>query len=118
MNKIFATVAAAALLFVAPAVQGQAPGDPEVPSASAKVNLTLEQRHIIKEIVKDLKIAHVPADTDTSVGAVVSKSIPLQPMPAEIWAKVPRIKSHKFFIKDDEVVLVDPRENRIVEVID
>jgi hypothetical protein len=36
----------------------------------------------------------------------------------EIAAKVSPIKSHLFFLKGDKVVMVDPKDNRVVEVID
>jgi len=82
------------------------------------MNLTLEQRHVIKEIVKDLKVEPASANTDIAVGASVPKNVNLQPMPSEIAAKVPRIKSHVFFVKNGQIVIVDPTENKVVEVID
>ena len=85
-----------------------------------KVNLTLEQRHVIKEIVKDLKVRPAPASTqqDISIGAEVPSAINLAPMPAEVSAKVPQIKSHLFFTKDNKVVLVEAKDRKIVDVIE
>jgi len=39
-------------------------------------------------------------------------------LPEQIAAKVPQVKSHVFFIKNDKIVLVDPKDNKIVEVIE
>jgi hypothetical protein len=36
----------------------------------------------------------------------------------EIVREVPEIRSYRFCVKENEVVLVDPNEYRIVEVID
>ena len=86
------------------------------------VNLTMEQRHIIKEIIlKDLKVTE-PADqaakVPTNVGDTVPAGIPLQPMPVEVSAKIPQIKSHSFLVKDDKVVIIDPKDNKVAALIE
>jgi hypothetical protein len=105
------------------AVRAQAPAAPtqqQTPAAPAqpKVNLTLEQRHTIKEIIKDLNVPPAPKDVETTVGATVPAAIKLSPMPVDVAQKVPSIKSHLFFIEDGKVVIVDPKENKIVDAID
>ena len=96
-------------------VHGQTPA--AVPS-QPKVNLTLEQRHVIKEIIKDLNVAPPPQSLDTSIGATVPAMITLNPMPQVVSQKVPQVKSHLFFVKDGKVVIVDPKENKIVDAIE
>ena len=86
--------------------------------AAAKLNLTMEQRYTIREIVRDLKIEKDRGAVQVEVGKIVPKSIHLQRMPAEITAKVSPVKSHLFFLKGDKIVIVDPKDNRVVEVID
>jgi hypothetical protein len=39
-------------------------------------------------------------------------------MPAEVGAKVSQIKTHLFFVQGGRVVIVDPKDNKIVDVID
>ena len=82
----------------------------------------MEQRHIIKEIIlKDLKVTE-PADqaakVPTKVGDTVPSGIPLQPMPVEVSAKIPQIKSHSFLVKDDKVVIIDPKDNKVAALIE
>jgi hypothetical protein len=96
----------------------QAPQQQDKTIAATKLNLTMEQRYTIKEIVKGLKIDNDRSSEQVEVGKVVAKSVHLRPMPAEIAAKVSPIKSHTFFLKGEKVVIVDPKDNRIVEVID
>jgi hypothetical protein len=96
-------------------VHGQTPA--AVPS-QPKVNLTLEQRHVIKEIIKDLNISPAQQNVETAVGATVPATINLNPMPPVVAQKVPQVKSHLFFLKDDKVVIVDPKDNKIVDAID
>ena len=103
-----------ALLGMGAPVRGQAPAVPAQP----KINLTLEQRHVIKEIIKDVKVQPAPANIETSVGAKVPAGVNLNPMPTEVSEKVPQIKSHLFFLKDGKVVLVDPKDNTVIDAID
>jgi hypothetical protein len=114
MKTLYVVATAAVLLL---AGFGGSAQTPVVPTQS-KINLTLEQRHVIKEIVKDLKIQPAPAGTDISVGAELPQTIKLETIPNEIAAKVPQIKSHQFLVKDDKVVLVEPKDHKVVEVIE
>ena len=45
-------------------------------------------------------------------------TITLNPMPQVVAQKVPQVKSHLFFVKDGKVVIVDPKENKVVDAID
>jgi Protein of unknown function (DUF1236) len=98
----------------APAAPAQAPTVPVQP----KINLSLEQRHTIKELIKDLNISAAPPNVETAVGATVPATINLNPMPQVVAEKVPQVKSHLFFIEDGKVIIVDPKENKIVDAID
>jgi hypothetical protein len=118
MQKLFVTTAITASLFFVPAIAwGQAPIEREAPTTRTS-NLTLEQRHVIKEIIKDNKTENTPADIQVAVGETVPKSIQLQLMPAEVGAKVSQIKTHLFFVQGARVIIVDPKDNKIVDVID
>ncbi len=92
---------------------------PAIAPAPRTVNLTQEQRFIIKEIVlKDLKIAKAGADAPETIGDAVPANIDLHPMPPELAAKVPQGKSHTFFVKpDNAIVLVSPSDRRVADVI-
>jgi hypothetical protein len=103
-----------ALLVAGTPVRGQTPAIPSEP----KLNLTLEQRHVVKEIIKDLDISPAQQNVETTVGATVPATINLNPMPPVVAQKVPQVKSHLFFLKDGKVVIVDPKENKIVDAIE
>ena len=68
MRKLM-IAAAAVLLTTAPMAWGQAPSERTAPPVSTTVNLTLEQRHVIKEIVKDLHVPKATNNVPVSVGA-------------------------------------------------
>ena len=116
--KIFliTTAAVGSLLFTSPIARGQAPTEQNTPTVTAKINLSLEQRHTIREIIKDLTIES--SSVEIHVGDTVSKSVFLYQMPADVAAKVPHIKSHLFFMTGVQVAIVDPKDNTIVDVIE
>ena len=101
---------------------GDTPSTAPVVKPPDTVNLTMEQRHIIKEIIiKDLKITEPQdqaAKVPTKVGDTVPAGIPLQPMPVEVSAKIPQLKSHSFLVKDDKVVIIDPKDNKVAALIE
>jgi hypothetical protein len=112
-SALLATVIALAPLGLSVTADAQTPNQPVAPQP--KVNLTLEQRFTIKELIKDLNVQPAPANSDTTVGDTVPASIKLNPMPPDVAAKVPQVKSHMFFLADGKVVIVDPKENKIVD---
>ena len=125
-TALFVGITAAVLTLVLP-VEAQVPAA-DAPSTAPgmkpadTVNLTMEQRHIIKEIIlKDMKITE-PADqaakVPTQVGEAVPAGIPLQPMPVEVAAKVPQLKAHSFLVKNDKVIVVDPKDNKVAALIE
>lgn len=116
--RIIATAAIVSLLSAGSIAVGQAQNQRKSPIASSTLNLTMEQRHIIKEIIKGLKIENEPKNIHIGVGQVIPKTVQLRAMPLDISEKVSQVKNHLFFLKNDQVVLVDPKDNMVVDVID
>jgi hypothetical protein len=117
---LFVGISAAVLTLALP-VEAQVPATTPVVKPADTVKLTMEQRHTIKELIlKDLKIEpqQHAASVPTQVGQTVPSGIPLQPMPVEVAVKVPQIKSHSFVVKDDKVVIVDPKDNKVAALIE
>ena len=116
----------AAVLTLALPIEAQvgaqtAPATAPVIKPAETVSLTMEQRHIIKEIiVKDMKIAppQGQAKVPTGVGETMPAGIVLQPMPVEVSAKVPQLKSHSFLVQDDKVIIIDPKDNKVAALIE
>jgi hypothetical protein len=91
-----------------------------VPPATARtITTTAEQRHIIKEIVlKAPNVEKAPADVDVTVGSTVPSTVTVQPFPTDVSTKVPQVKAHTFFVQGDKVIIVNPVDNKIAEVVD
>ena len=83
------------------------------PPFTPTINLTMEQKHIIKETVKELKIDGVAANVEVTIGEAVPKTVQLHPMPAQLSEKISHIKNHLFFLKGAQIVIVDPRKIRL-----
>jgi len=97
-------------------VQAQ-PTTPPAIQSSPHLTLTAEQEYIIREII--LKDVNVPKENSApeTIGDSVPETVKLYPLPSEIIEKVPKAQSHKFFVKDDTVILVSPSDRRIGDVI-
>jgi hypothetical protein len=111
------TALLATLLGVSQVLLAQMPPVPAPTATSPKLNLTLEQRYTIREIIKDLKAERVSSDVHIAPGEPAPANVSLQPIPPEIAQKVPQVKSHKFFVTSDEIVIVDPKDNVVAEVV-
>ena len=95
----------------------QLPGDPPV-STKRSVNLNQEDRHTIREIVlKDRKVQKAPENTKVAIGEAEPRGVNLQPMPEDVTRKVPQLKNNTFFVMGDEVVIVEPKDNTVAEIV-
>lgn len=109
---------AAALICISSAASGQAPGTPPSADTTPTVNLTAEQHHVIKEIVlKDMNVAKASGNTPSTVGAAVPEDVQLHQFPPEIANRIPQVRSHVFFVKEDHVYIVSPKDKTIADVI-
>jgi hypothetical protein len=94
-----------------------APAQREI-AATPSVNLTQEQRHVIKELLKDLQVEKASGDMQIAIGAAAPSTVQHHPFPPEVFQKVPQVRNHTFFLKDSRVVIVSPRDNTIADVIE
>ena len=116
---LLAATAVASIALFAPmsAVEGQSNNEPAVAPAPRTVNLTAEQRFIIKEIVlKDLNVPKARAGAPESIGDPVPSNVELHDMTPELARKVPEAKSHQFYVTADAIVLVSRSDRKIADV--
>jgi hypothetical protein len=83
------------------------------------VNLTSQQRTQIRTQVLEHgnapRVSHV--DFDVHVGVAVPTSVRLAPVPSVLVEVHPAWRSFEYFVYNDEVIVVDPHNRHIVEVI-
>ena len=82
-----------------------------------KLELTAAQRSAIYQAVHKDKSKVAPSRFATNVGAEVPPMIELYMLPDDILANNPVTKLYKFTRVDDQVVLVDPTNMRVIAVI-
>ena len=95
----------------------QTPPPQQELAPTPKLNLSLEQRHTIREFIKDLKGEATTRDGQAAVGEASPQDIAPRPMPAVVGQKVPQVKTHRFFVSGEQIVIVDPKDNKVAEVI-
>jgi hypothetical protein len=114
MNKLVFPLALAAFVFISAEVRTQTPPLPPSPT----VKLTAEQDHTIKEIVlKDFNFPKAAA-ADYKVGDAAPGNVELQSFPEPVASRVTPVKSHKFFVSGEKIVIVDPKDNKVADVIE
>jgi hypothetical protein len=102
---------------VSPSIRAQNLPDRE--SARPTINLTAEQRHVIKEnVLTSPGLKKEAPDIQVSVGEPAPAGVSVQPFPPMVLDKIPQAKSHRFFVKGDSVVIVNPNDNTVADVIE
>jgi hypothetical protein len=111
-------ILAAALSLAVAGAWAQAPADRTAPVLVVPgINLSLEQRDTIRELVKEVGVASVAPETPMGIGDTAPKEVELHAMPVRVGEKVSKVKNHLFFRKGTEFAIVDPKDNKIVDVI-
>ena len=117
MGQVFGIVAVLGMILAGTHSFAQTPQQKELPPVS-RINLTMEQHHVIKEIIKEMKIDQTSTDFAATVGEPVPPQITLHTMPSSISQKVPQIQAHRFFVTARQVVIVNANDSTVAEVIE
>jgi hypothetical protein len=118
MRKTLKTVTLAIFLsWTGMLAHAQTPPQQQELAPTTKLNLSLEQRHTIREFIKDLKSEATTRDVQAAVGEAIPQDIDPRPMPTVVGQKVPQVKTHRFFVTGQQIVIVDPKDNKVAEVI-
>ncbi len=117
-----------ALLASVGVASAQSPTSPATPAPAAKsqdsmkqggsLQLNAQQKAaIFQSVTKEKVKSPPPANMQVSVGAQVPASIELYPLPANVVSEVPATKSYKYTVAQNQVLIVDPTNMKIVDVI-
>jgi hypothetical protein len=77
-----------------------------------------EERTVIKDYVVKEKVRPEVIKEDVTIGAPVPADVQLQPVPEEIYARVPEARRYQYFDWDGRVVFVDPDSRKVVQIVD
>ena len=98
------------------------PGDPlsgalAPPTDATQIRLTPEQKRAIVTAVRDIKIPPPSNAFTVAVGVQVPPSIELYALPIAALSQAPEVKLLRYTMVQNQVVLVDPTNLRVIEVI-
>lgn len=51
------------------------------------------------------------------IGAPLTTRVRLAPLPREVWLVEPRYRGYSYFVVEDEIVIVEPRSQRVVSMV-
>jgi hypothetical protein len=109
-------VSAAGLLVSVAIAQTPSQDKDVIPPRS--INLTAEQSYIIKEIVlTEMRAEQAPPNDEIKIGNKVADDIKLLAFPKLVAEKVPQVKTYKFFVTQNQVVVVSPQDNVVADII-
>lgn len=127
MKRLFlAGVAAAAVIAATSAMaQDEAPPGPP-PGAVEKTTTTTtttwtvrpEERTVIHDYIERARVRPEAVKEEVTVGAPVPTDVELQPVPQEIYARVPESQRYQYFDWNGRMVFVDPDSRRVVQIVD
>jgi hypothetical protein len=114
MKQVWALVTAAFLLIGSAIAQGP-PDEAVIPPRS--IRLTAEQGHIIKEVVLKDMHAGQGAKLTVAIGDKAPADIALENFPQLVVEKVPQLRAYKFFVADNQIVIVNANDNKVGDIL-
>ena len=77
-----------------------------------------EERTVIRDYVVKEKVRPEAIKEEVTIGVPVPAEVQLQPVPEEIYARVPEARRYQYFDWDGRVVFVDPDSRKVVQIVD
>jgi hypothetical protein len=86
------------------------------PATTGSVTIAPEKRTVIRQQLSTTK--PVTVQEKVTVGWTVPESVQLQSVPETIVSDVPTVKGYRYFVYNDDVVLVDPQTRKVVTILE
>ncbi|HUL90332.1 MAG TPA: DUF1236 domain-containing protein [Pseudolabrys sp.] len=85
-----------------------------VTTTSEPLRLTPVQRRTVYRTIVHERVTPARPTVEYRVGTRVPESVELYPVPQEVAVEVPAIRSYKYMVVNDRVVLIDPATSEVV----
>ena len=85
--------------------------------SGARIRLSPEQRQVIRTIVVQEPACRYEQRIDFFIGIPLPSTTKVCEFPERIISEVPEVRRYRYVVRDEEVVVVDPDERRVIEVI-
>jgi hypothetical protein len=86
-------------------------------TAQDKYRMSLSQQRDMMQTLRNQQTQNAPSGFDGRVGSKVPNSMSTRPLPDEATAQAPQVKGLLFVHLPDRVLLIDPDEKAIVEIV-
>ena len=93
---------------------------PSAMQSMARDNLTLtrsQQRTVWRDLGKQASNQTAPSNFTASVGATIPGDVTIKAVPAKVAARVSSLKPYDFALLNDKLVIVNPNDKKVVDVI-
>jgi protein-disulfide isomerase len=124
MKKQVSVVLAVGLLLAgasaasAASMSQSSPGSKMSGPASETLSLTItQQKRAWADLISTASKQNAPSNFHATVGSVVPTTIQIELVLSKAATDVPALKSYDFAVVQDELLIVNPSDKRIVEVI-
>jgi hypothetical protein len=98
--------------------QDQAASDKPSDVTTGSINISAEQKTVIKNTIIETKVKPVDVDFKVSIGVSVPRTIELHPLPPTVVEVVPAYRDYVYFVMaDGTIVIVDPSSYEVVYVL-
>jgi hypothetical protein len=89
-------------------------------TAQPEINLTMDDRHILKEYLfkSSIELKHSVMRIKLERGSIVPHRVELRAFPDEVVKKVSRVKAHRFLLTANAIVIIRPENRKVLEVIE
>jgi hypothetical protein len=112
---VIATAAAIGVLAAVPA-GAQTSVTTTTTETTGSVTIAPEKRTVIRQQLGST--APVTIKERVTVGATVPETVELQSVPETIVSDIPSVKGYRYFVYNDDVVLVDPQTRKVVTIVE
>lgn len=96
----------------------QAASDKPSDETTGSIDISAEQKTVIKNTIVETKVKPVDVDFKVSIGVNVPRTIELHPLPPRVVEIVPDYADYVYFVMaDGTIVIVDPSSYEVVYVL-
>ena len=85
----------------------------------SRIRLSEDDRQVIRTVVMREPSCRLEQRLEFFLFVPIPRTVQVCELPSQVVSEVPAVRSYRYVVRGDDVVLVDPEdENRVVEVID
>lgn len=115
-SMMLAAAATIALLAAAPAGAQTSTTTTMTTETTGSITIAPEKRTVIRQRLSTT--SPVTVKEKVTVGWTVPETVELETVPETIVSEVPNVKGYRYFVYEDDVVLVDPQTRKVVTIIE